>query len=380
MTATRNLPKTGTISGASHVEDVADTLGSLYREVGGLAQNVQGTNAITFSLPVSDGLLNLNGLLKTVLIPVNNNSGAVTVTLNDSTTGTKPLTDRNGNALNGGELIAGASYIIFFVSSSDHWRVSGVSSGSIGNGSDAFAPIRFYTFQTVGTDTWTVPYNCYAYIHLIGAGGSGGHAGGGTTRSATGGGGGGYCLKRVLMQSGTIASLNIGEGGAAVSVNTIGNGNTGGNTTFTAAGISLAAFGGGGGRSGVNPLAGASGGVATGGDFNFQGGSSGASNRASGFTGGGGVDFTGQGLVDSEDIDSGTGTSGQAEGAGLPDALSIRIAGLDNTSGTEGNPSGNIFPSSFGGGGGGYRRDVGFGIRGGNGAILIGISHEVTNA
>lgn len=370
MTATRNIPKTGTISGASHVEDVADTLGSLYREVGGLAQNVQGTNAITFSLPVSDGLLNLNGLLKTVLIPVNNNSGAVTVTLNDSTTGTKPLTDRNGNALNGGELIAGASYIIFFVSSSDHWRVSGVSSGSIGNDSDAFAPIRFYTFQTVGTDTWTVPYNCYAYIHLIGAGGLGGF--GNTEISGTGGGGGAYCFKRVLMQSGTIANLNIGAGGAVIPNNF--DGVAGGNTTFSATGISMAANGGGGGRRGGEPLAGASGGVATGGDFNFQGGSSGASNvtSGSGFTGGGGVDLTGQGLVDSEDA---TNSNRATEGVGLPDALSIRIVGLDSTSGSDGDAT--TVRTGFGGGGGGNSNTR---QAGGNGAILIGISHEVTNA
>lgn len=369
MTATRDIPKTGTISGSEHVEAVSDSVNALYKSVGGRALNVAGTNAITFNFPVTDGLQALDGVLQTILIPVNTNTAAVTITVNNSSTGTKPIVDENGVALTGGELVAGKAYTIFFLTGSDHWRVLGVNAGTSISGSDGFPPVHWYQFTTVGVQTWTVPYNCYCYIHLIGGGGTGAVGTGSTTAANTGGGGGAYCFKRALITGGTVITLNVASGGAAILPSAApAGGNPGGNTTAVASGfISMGANGGSGGNRGTKPVAGASGGIATGGDINIQGGNSGAANTASA-TGGAGVNLNNQGLAN--------GTPDFPNPTGMMDSFAIKVMGLPSIKGVDNEATDT---ETYGGGTSGNGAGESPATRaGGNGAALIGISIEVT--
>ncbi|CAN7738318.1 hypothetical protein [Duganella sp. LjRoot269] len=133
---------------------------------------------------------------------------------------------------------------------------------------------------TSGTFTAKItgPHRAY----LQGPGGSGGivsaASGSGVTVSATGGAAGGTAIKDFDAVAGAAYTFLAGAPGAAPTGNT-SNGNAGSTSTFTGAGVSLSCNGGNGGtysQSTTSVLLGATGGTASGGDFNYQGGGSGS--------------------------------------------------------------------------------------------------------
>jgi hypothetical protein len=133
---------------------------------------------------------------------------------------------------------------------------------------------------TSGTFTAKVtgPHRAY----LVGPGGSGAvvnaATGSGVTVSATGGGAGGLAIKDFDAISGAAYTFLSGAPGAAP-VGNIANGNAGSASTFSGTGVSLTCNGGNGGaysQTTSTAIAGSTGGTATGGDFNYQGGGSGS--------------------------------------------------------------------------------------------------------
>lgn len=118
---------------------------------------------------------------------------------------------------------------------------------------------------------------------LVGAGGTGAlnlYNSGGTNIAvnASGGGAGGLSIVDFYAIAGSAYSFVAGAPGAAILGNSPAAGNSGGASTFSGPGISLTCNGGGGGNfnSQLNlAVAGAVGGTAFGGDYNYQGGGSG---------------------------------------------------------------------------------------------------------
>lgn len=154
------------------------------------------------------------------------------------------------------------------------------------------------------SSTWTAPVTGEYLIFAVGAGGSGAAqdvaTSSGQGYQATGGGAGGLAVKRVFLQAGTQLGITIGAGGAGVAVNN--NGNNGGDTTVNGGGVSLFAQGGRGGTrvaggTGNNTTSGALGGIASGGDWNYQGGSSGDATTFANFAGGLCSAYSGGGAV-----------------------------------------------------------------------------------
>jgi hypothetical protein len=133
--------------------------------------------------------------------------------------------------------------------------------------------IRAPQILTSGT-SYTTPSNCNTiYVEAVGGGGSGGGGNTGNYAGAGGGGSGAYCAKYFTVTGNTAYTYAIGAGGAAKSGT--GNGNNGGNTTFTVSATTITA-GGGTGGSGSNTAGngqqnGGSGGTATNGDMNSKG-------------------------------------------------------------------------------------------------------------
>ncbi|SDB36042.1 Phage tail-collar fibre protein [Pseudomonas sp. NFACC23-1] len=117
-------------------------------------------------------------------------------------------------------------------------------------------------YRTAGVYQWTVPAGVTkAYVEVVGGGGSGAFGGdGSTTIGAGGGGGGGISNRLCTVVPGSVISVTVGAGGAAVTVE--GDpGIAGGTSSF---GSFCSATG---GRGGVMNN-GAQSGVGAGGDFN----------------------------------------------------------------------------------------------------------------
>lgn len=123
------------------------------------------------------------------------------------------------------------------------------------------------TFTASGT--YTVPSGTrYVIVEAVGGGGGGGgsnNSGGSSGEVAQSGGGGAYVRKLVDLQGVSSVTVTIGAGGAAGAEGVSGNGGDGGDTTF---GSYVTAEGGNGDGSG---------GVASGGDVNIDGGPAGTS-------------------------------------------------------------------------------------------------------
>ncbi|WP_415842621.1 glycine-rich domain-containing protein [Pseudomonas reidholzensis] len=116
-------------------------------------------------------------------------------------------------------------------------------------------------YRSAGVYQWTVPAGVYKVdVEVRGAGGSGGF---GSQETGSGGGGGGGISKRLCtVVPGSVITITVGAGGAAVS--TVGaSGNSG---TASAFGTFCSATGGSGGSSG----SGATGGFGAGGDINMS--------------------------------------------------------------------------------------------------------------
>lgn len=119
-------------------------------------------------------------------------------------------------------------------------------------------------YRSAGVYQWTVPAGVYKVdVEVRGAGGSGGF---GTQEVGSGGGGGGGISKRLCnVVPGSVITITVGAGGAAVSA-AGASGNAG---TASAFGTFCSATGGAGGSSG----SGAAGGYGAGGDLNMSMGS-----------------------------------------------------------------------------------------------------------
>jgi len=359
MTATRDIVKTGTITGSDHVTAVADTVNQLSKYLAGNAISPTGTNTVSFTVDMMAGLTAIpDGMRISVKMP-NTNTGAMTFEITGTGTGTKAVRTSAGAAFAGGEVVAGTAYDFVFFSGDDHWKLMGQSS-SASAGAYPLTRIEFIT--ATGAYTWNAPHDCIAMVIAIGGGGSGaGREGTGTTTS---GGAGGFAQKLITMASGDEIAGTVGAGGAsAVAGSGSTTGNSGGTTTavHTEGTMSLSAAGGGGGT--VGGAAGA-GGSATGGDLNHTGGAGSATSNSE--NGGGAV-----GIFD-------TGNAGTAtEGATAVDVtLPVSHPYLNtNGLGTGVNTGGTTkqTPGAFCGGGGGeynvnksYGDDGGIGAGGGN--------------
>jgi len=284
MTSKRVLNKVDP-SGADHVADTADSIADLWKNILGIASNVAGTNTVTFDVPLETGLTSLVAGMTLLIKPAVTNTGPVTLEISGTGTGAKALETAGGEALGGGEFVAGRAYLVAFWDD-DAYRII----GSAGAGSGALFP--YSNVEIFGASgTWTAPHNCYAVFYAIGGGGSGG-ARDGAPSAASGGGAGAFCRKAVSgIASGDAATIVIGAGGAAVTADSAGN--SGGTTTVTSSDftINLSAGGGSGGAIGASSAAAAAGGTGTGGDVNYQGGNSGSATGNYGASGGGAVNF-----------------------------------------------------------------------------------------
>lgn len=315
MTSKRNISKASPVSGATFTADVADTVNALSAYLGGNAVTVAGTNTITCTLDITSGFTGPGDGMLLTIEPAVTNTGAVT--LNVASTGAKAVVDSAGDALTGGELVAGSVYLLFFVSADDHWRIAGGASSSASTSNASFSLLSAHT--ATGAWSFTAPHDCRALIIAHGAGGSGGSG----TRSS-GGGGGGMAVAERAMSSGDVISGIVGAGGAGVS--STNNGNAGANTTVSSGDISIsisAAGGSGGLADNTNPVAGASGGAATGGDQNFTGGDSGNSPGGSENSGGG------SGCAFEDGVDSITGASTTTAGGYVSHDPIVRIPWFD---------------------------------------------------
>ena len=140
-----------------------------------------------------------------------------------------------------------------------------------GSKSEVVLQERIFQYST----TWSPPFNCKAYVTVIGAGGAGASSlmnNSGTAYCAAGGGAGG-CAKSLLNLSSSVTyTITIGAGGASVGTTNDG-GDASGNSVFSGSDITtMTCTGGDGGETGVGAEVistknGGAGGTATGGNI-----------------------------------------------------------------------------------------------------------------
>ncbi|WP_286079868.1 phage tail sheath C-terminal domain-containing protein [Agrobacterium sp. MS2] len=143
-------------------------------------------------------------------------------------------------------------------------------SNLLGSGGGSGTPIMWLRMPS---QVFTPEQDLDCVAHLFGPGGSGGAAKGDSV-IATGGGAGGYAKKRVLFRAGVAYTFTVGAGVAVSTSTTLVNGTDGGNTSIVGGGYNIIAYGGKGGKTGVQGAAvlGGAGGAASGGDVNRTGG------------------------------------------------------------------------------------------------------------
>ncbi len=177
-----------------------------------------------------------------------------------------------------------------------------------------------------GTGTYTPPTNTYALeVEVVGSGGGGGASqatAAGQASTGGGGGGGGYAKKVIDLSTVGATSFSYNVAG------TTSGGSTGSGSSFSGGSVTISVNGGGAGAGAScatsgGPLfcsgAGGSGGTASGGDLNVQGGqgSPGIILTAGQFSAGaGGNSFFGMGSQAGENTGGGTGKAGQNYGTG----------------------------------------------------------------
>lgn len=130
----------------------------------------------------------------------------------------------------------------------------------------------FFTRRVVFTSStsWTVPSGVTKVKIIATGGGGGGSVSAFSFAGSPGGGGGGTGILITNVTAGNVFTITIGAGGTPPTPGSWGNGTTGGNTNCynNSTGAQVFAYG---GYGGLNSN---TGGNATGGDFNFQGGPS----------------------------------------------------------------------------------------------------------
>lgn len=363
MTATRNISKIGPISGQTHVDTMADTVNELVKYVAGNAISPSGTNALSFTIGLMNGLTGIPDGLELDIIHPLSNTGPMTLEITGTGTGAKAARKPDGTAFSGGEIIGGTSYKWKFWGSEDHWRLVGTVNAS---GAGAKYPLVFTRiFATPGAWTWTAPWDCDVDVVCLGAGG-GGTRGGGASNHNSAGGAGGMCRKFTFMNSGDVISGAVGAGGA--------EGTAGGTTTVTSTdiAISMSASGGGGGiaSGGTTPVAGGAGGTASGGDVNYTGGAGfsttagGNNNRGAG----GAPGLTGTGITGGP----GSNNPTYANNTGV-DVVPFSYG--ENDGGAGGNDNSNADNGGKGAGGGSTTGSGNAGV-GGNGFVVVRYSAD----
>ena len=115
----------GTRDGKELVATIRKSLLALWGFHAGTLINVAGTNIITASVEVTQGLTALTDGLNAILVPVNTNTGAVEIDV--AGLGRKPVKSASGQALSAGTLVAGTRSLLLFDSDHDHWWVFGSS-------------------------------------------------------------------------------------------------------------------------------------------------------------------------------------------------------------------------------------------------------------
>ena len=309
--------------------------------------------------------------------------------------GTKAIVDAAGDALTGGELVAGtSSLLVFHGDTDDHWRVIG-SGASSGGTSQSYPLVKIAVFTATGAATWTPPYTCDALIIAIGGGGSGGNY---VNSGARSGGGGAGALVRKMVRSAlatTPLTINVGAGGALATGNS--SGNPGGTTTVSNVdlGVSINAGGGsGGGASTSGTAAGGAGGTGTGGDVN-EGGAGGDATASTSGAGGGAVGLIGDGTP-AVTVSTSVGGDGahaltspvvipgflcglNGGGAGGTNAAGAAGAAFSGGGGSGGvsDPVGGAGGTGGGGGGAGHPSGALGSGAGGNGMVIIMYSLEI---
>ena len=144
--------------------------------------------------------------------------------------------------------VTAGSYTASNITVDAQGRITSVSNGSTGSG---ISSINFVQFPTSGT--YVPPSNLvYAEVTMVGGGGGGGGSDSGSTTSvvAAGGGSGGNGAIKLYSKAslGSSVSVVIGAAGAGGSGGPVGNGSSGGTTSFGTDSVS-------GGRGGNGILA-----------------------------------------------------------------------------------------------------------------------------
>lgn len=108
-------------SGAEWTTDVRYSLSALWGLSGGMITITAGTNALTASIPVSGGFSAYTDGLRVGFIPLNSNTGAMT--LNIAALGAKAILDANGDPAPPGSVISGRLAEVVFSTEDDAFRL-----------------------------------------------------------------------------------------------------------------------------------------------------------------------------------------------------------------------------------------------------------------
>lgn len=401
MTETRAISYSSATDAVDWAADVDANVNRLSGYHLGRIQNVAGTNAITGNLILETGFSALSNGARGSFVAVADNTGAMTLQIFDTASPPASLTSAiqlkraDGTAVAAGEVVTGKLYEVEYDATDVYFRIT----THINSSSAATGIIRNYAFTKwiTSTETWTVPWDCYYKIWLIGAGGSGGvwyHSSILAGRASGAGAG-----QAVLFQGSLSAADELvctpGTGGAAVTgvQNTVVAGNDGTDTTVTGPdSLSLTAEGGkAGDANNTGTVSGGLGGSDSGhgGDVAFDGGDGGDCSADETASAGGAVGINADG-IDGLDLSS---TPSAGQGAGFhptdpsitvfdggtqsPFDLNGAVGGVNGVDsgmlcggpgmkqGVPGNPG-------FGGGSGGrHGASAGVNAPGGNGLVVI---------
>lgn len=116
-------------SGSEWTRDIAASVEAIWSINGGLLSSVAETNSLTANIFVGAGFTSYGNGLRVAFVPVNSNSGSMT--LNISGVGAKALVDPDGDALTSGAVVAGRITEAIFYEDDDHFRL--VTSGGTVN-------------------------------------------------------------------------------------------------------------------------------------------------------------------------------------------------------------------------------------------------------
>ncbi len=353
MTANRLSPaSTTSTSGTDLMDDVRDEIIALYGISHDILENVAGTNAITATAKTT--VTAYGEGLGFWLVPINNNTDAVTVNIDG--VGLSDVVDRDGNPLTADDLVASRAYLIVRISGA--FRVmAGINTSAIAT---TLTGADIQTFDASGT--WTkpsgFPSDAYVLIEAWGAGGGGGS--GSSGGGGGGGGGGGYRrLETTLAALGATETVTVGAGGTAGDP-----AGAGGNSSF---GSLLTGYGGGGGDATGGGTAGGGGG----GGGLTSAGASGSGSSGDGGNGGGPSIWTGASNPNTGTSSGGTpGTPGTGNAGGGGGAAAAGRGGSGTGGGGGGGSAGGSGAgggSIWGGGGGSNTGTAGASVYGGNG-------------